>query len=278
MKNGAELQVVNQPVATPSGPTFLFENHDVRVQVGSDGSLWFVARDVAEALSITWTGHTLSKIPDGWITMVKLTTVTGVKETTAISEMAVYKLAFRSNKPEAERFTNWVAEVVLPAIRKTGGYHVSQQPSGIYEQATSKIRCGLEAGTAYKGLAKLLGCSESLANAQTVQFLKREIDLDATQLLAENVAETKDPLVIPTELAKEMGISAKKVNILLQQSGLQKRVEYESSGKIRKRWDLTPEGFEYAELLDVGKEHSDGTPVQQIKWFKQTTLKVLNNI
>ena len=278
MKNGAELQLINQPVATPSGPTFLFENHDVRVQVGGDGTLWFVARDVAEALGITWTGHTLSKIPDGWITMVKLTTVTGVKETTAISEMAVYKLAFRSNKPEAERFTNWVAEVVLPAIRKTGGYHVNQPPSGIYEQATSKIRCGLEAGTAYKGLAKLLGCSESLANAQTVQFLKREIDLDATQLLAENVAETKDPLVIPTELAKEMGISAKKVNILLQKSGLQNRVEYESSGKIRKRWDLTPEGFEYAELLDVGKEHSDGTPVQQIKWFKQKTLKVLNNI
>ena len=278
MKNGAELQLVNQPVATPSGPTFLFENHDVRVRVGEEGVLWFVAKDVAEALGIQWTSHTLGRISDAWKGVVKFTTPGGIQDLQCITEVAVYKLAFRSNKPEAERFTNWVAEVVLPAIRKTGGYHVSQQPSGIYEQATSKIRCGLEAGTAYKGLAKLLGCSESLANAQTVQFLKREIDLDATQLLAENVAETKDPLVIPTELAKEMGISAKKVNILLQQSGLQNRVEYESSGKIRKRWDLTPEGFEYAELLDVGKEHSDGTPVQQIKWFKQKTLKVLNNI
>ena len=39
-----------------------------------------------------------------------------------ISEPAVYKLAFRSNKPEADAFTNWVASEVLPAIRKTGKY------------------------------------------------------------------------------------------------------------------------------------------------------------
>ncbi len=40
-----------------------------------------------------------------------------------ISERAIYKLAFRSNKPEAEQFTNWVAEVV-EAIRKTGSYQL----------------------------------------------------------------------------------------------------------------------------------------------------------
>jgi hypothetical protein len=42
----------------------------------------------------------------------------------------VYKLAFRSNKPEADAFTNWVASEVLPAIRKTGGYRASpKQPA-----------------------------------------------------------------------------------------------------------------------------------------------------
>ena len=34
----------------------------------------------------------------------------------------MYKLAFRSNKPEADAFTNWVASEVLPSIRKTGKY------------------------------------------------------------------------------------------------------------------------------------------------------------
>ena len=37
-----------------------------------------------------------------------------------IKEGAVYKLAFSSNKPEAERFTNWIAGEVIPQIRKTG--------------------------------------------------------------------------------------------------------------------------------------------------------------
>lgn len=46
-----------------------------------------------------------------------------------ITEAAVYKLAFRSNKPEAERFTDWVAEEVIPQIRKTG--HYTPQQKGI---------------------------------------------------------------------------------------------------------------------------------------------------
>lgn len=39
-----------------------------------------------------------------------------------ITESGVYKLVFKSHKPNAEAFTDWVADEVLPAIRKTGGY------------------------------------------------------------------------------------------------------------------------------------------------------------
>ena len=44
---------------------------------------------------------------------------------TLINEAAVYKLAFRSNKPEADRFVNWVTGTVLPSIRRTGSYSIS---------------------------------------------------------------------------------------------------------------------------------------------------------
>lgn len=54
--------------------------------------------------------------------MCKLHIRRGTYETRLISEPAVYKLAFRSNKPQADAFTNWVASEVLPAIRKTGKY------------------------------------------------------------------------------------------------------------------------------------------------------------
>ena len=42
-----------------------------------------------------------------------------------INEAAVYKLAFRSNKPEADKFVNWVTGTVLPSIRRTGSYSIS---------------------------------------------------------------------------------------------------------------------------------------------------------
>lgn len=41
-----------------------------------------------------------------------------------LTESGVYKLVFRSNKPKAEKFTDWVTDEVLPAIRKEGKYEI----------------------------------------------------------------------------------------------------------------------------------------------------------
>lgn len=106
------------------------ENVNVRTQVINDEP-WFVAKDVAMALNITWSGHTLDNIPNEWTQMVKLTIngsdggVSDIRRMTLINEAAVYKLAFRSNKPEADRFVNWVTGTVLPSIRRTGNYSIS---------------------------------------------------------------------------------------------------------------------------------------------------------
>ena len=41
-----------------------------------------------------------------------------------VRESAVVKMAFKSNKPQAEAFTQFVAEEVIPSIRRTGAYVV----------------------------------------------------------------------------------------------------------------------------------------------------------
>lgn len=41
-----------------------------------------------------------------------------------LTECGVYKLIFKSNKPKAEEFANWVTDEVLPAINHTGKYEV----------------------------------------------------------------------------------------------------------------------------------------------------------
>ena len=39
-----------------------------------------------------------------------------------LTESGVYKLVFKSHKPNAEAFTDWIVDEVIPTIRKTGGY------------------------------------------------------------------------------------------------------------------------------------------------------------
>lgn len=100
---------------------------DIRSEV-INGEPWFVAKDIASALDISWNGKTLSSIPKEWQGMRKFHTPCGEYQgggeqlLTVINESAMYKLVFRSNKPEADRFVNWVAGEVLPSIRRTGTY------------------------------------------------------------------------------------------------------------------------------------------------------------
>lgn len=103
---------------------FQFSELDIRTATDEHGEVWFCAKDVCESLDITWSGATLENMPDNWITMLKLNTVTGEKDAIFINEAGMYRLIFRSNKPKAVEFANWVCETVLPEIRKAGFFGV----------------------------------------------------------------------------------------------------------------------------------------------------------
>ena len=55
-----------------------------------------------------------------------------------LTESGVYKLIFRSHKPEAERFSDWVTDELLPSIRKTGSYQKQLSP-----QEMMRIQLGM---------------------------------------------------------------------------------------------------------------------------------------
>lgn len=48
-----------------------------------------------------------------------------------ISESGLYKVATRSDKPEARKFQDWVTRDVLPAIRKDGEYIQGEEKAKI---------------------------------------------------------------------------------------------------------------------------------------------------
>lgn len=54
-----------------------------------------------------------------------------------LTESGVYKLVFKSRKPNAEKFTDWVTDEVLPTLRKTGYYEVPKKKEDKKEKLPS---------------------------------------------------------------------------------------------------------------------------------------------
>lgn len=100
---------------------------DVRA-ILRDGEPWFVAKDVAAALGYSNTADAVGKhckrVSDIAIHDVSSKQRRNVK---IIPESDLYRLAMRSRLESAEQFTDWVAEVVLPSIRKNGAYVYGQE-------------------------------------------------------------------------------------------------------------------------------------------------------
>ena len=101
---------------------FEYQHKQVRT-VLLEGQVWFVAKDVCAVLELVNSRQSVSSLSDKVKRAVTQTDSIGrPQQMTVISEAGVYKLAFRSSKPEAEKFTDWVAGEVIPQIRKTGRY------------------------------------------------------------------------------------------------------------------------------------------------------------
>ena len=109
----------------------IFENHEfgeVRTTV-IDGEPWFVAADVCRALDIGNSRQAMTRLDDDEKDTVTLNDgIPGNPEKTVVNEPGLYSLVLGSRKPEAKAFKRWITHEVIPAIRKTGGYHVPQSP------------------------------------------------------------------------------------------------------------------------------------------------------
>ena len=93
--------------------------------VTRDGEVWFIARDVAEALGYANDSDAISKHVDREDKGVaKCDTPGGTQELTVINESGLYSLILSSKLGSAKRFKRWVTSEVLPAIHKTGSYEM----------------------------------------------------------------------------------------------------------------------------------------------------------
>ena len=111
----------------------IFENEEfgkVRTII-KDGEPWFVGKDVAKILEYRNTKKALSdhvdeedKYQGDGVTIRD--PMGRVQHPTIINESGLYSLILSSKMPRAKEFKHWVTSEILPTIRRTGGYVVSE--------------------------------------------------------------------------------------------------------------------------------------------------------
>lgn len=183
----------------------IFENQEfgaVRT-VELDGEPWLVGKDVAQALGYINPRKALADhVDEEDKGVTKCDTLGGVQEMTIINESGLYSLVLSSKLPGAKKFRRWVTAEVLPAIRRTGGYRMPKDyPSALRALADAEEE-------------KLALRAENEQQRQAIaefQPLRQYIDtiLSSTGAIA------------TTQIAADYDISAKQLNKILHEEGLQ---------------------------------------------------------
>ncbi len=119
-----------------AAPVCVFENPEfgmVRTATDENGEPWFCAKDLCDALGYKKADNAVRQRVNPhdalkqcvWVEVGKKKDGTPAKRLTQmifVNESGFYALVLGSKLPSALMFKDWVTSVVLPQIRKTGGY------------------------------------------------------------------------------------------------------------------------------------------------------------
>ncbi|WP_439236734.1 P22AR C-terminal domain-containing protein [Lonepinella koalarum] len=117
-----------------SNQIFNFNSNPVRIEI-FDNQPHFCLLDVCGIFEIQNSRRVQSQMldPQGVRLAYTLAKDERQRRTAFINEPNLYRIIFRSEKPIAKEFQNWVFEEVLPQIRKTGQYAVQAEQLALPE-------------------------------------------------------------------------------------------------------------------------------------------------
>ena len=165
----------------------IFKNADfgeVRT-IEENGTVLFCGNDLAKALGYAVPRKALFDHCKG---VLKRNTLTdgGKQEMSFIPESDLYRLAFSSKLPAAEKFTDWVTTEILPTIRKHGAY---MTPDTL-DRMISSPEFGIKLLTALQ--------EERTQRAK----LESKVEADAPKVLFADAVSASNTSILVGELAK----------------------------------------------------------------------------
>ena len=174
-----------------------------------DNEPYFVGKDVAKILGYSNPRKALLDHVDNEDKGVtKCDTLGGMQELTVINESGLYSLILSSKLPNAKKFKHWVTSEVLPAVRKHGMYAI--------DDLIANPDLGIAALNALKEEREKNKKLEEKAMIQSQQIS----EMIPKASYYDVVLNCKD-LVSIGSIAKDYGWSAKKMNKILHEKGIQ---------------------------------------------------------
>lgn len=193
---------------------------DVRT-IMIEGKPYFCAKDIATALGYSNPRASVSRHCKG-VTKRYILTEGGNQEMSFIPEGDIYRLIIRSKLPSAEKFESWVMDEVLPQLRQTGSYSMTKQDSYMIEDPIERAKRWIEEQEEKRILEK-----ENEKLLQDTKIQQQVIgELQPKADYTDEILKSNSSMNI-SQIAKDYGMSAKAMNSLLHDLG----VQYKSNGQ-----------------------------------------------
>ncbi len=165
---------------------FNYEGQQLRT-VEENGVAWFVAKDIAVVLGYSyWQPNIVGHVPEIWKGIKRINTPGGYQEMLCLTENGVYFFLGRSDKPKAIPYQMWIAEEVMPSIRKHGMYVTPSKVEDILANPDSFI----EVLQAYK------------AERTKREALEAKVESDRPKVIFADALEVSKESILIGNLAK----------------------------------------------------------------------------
>lgn len=213
-----------------------------------DSEIWFVAKDVASALGYSVATDMTRNLDEDEKDMQTLHTLGGNQKLTIINESGLYSavLSITKRNPDrynkAREFKRWITGTVIPSIRKDGAYIQGEEKFKNNELSEEEFI--LQAMTILQS---------------KVERLKKENEIMKPKAEYHDTVLNSDNLLTVSEIAKDLGMSARKLNNILHENG----VQFKQSGTwmlYSKYQDLIKDGLCDYKVTEHG---------QQLKWTEK---------
>lgn len=197
----------------------IFEDEEfgkLRVIKDEDGKIFMSGIDAAKALGYKQPSDAVYRIcrdKDIVKKYVKYDNKPGGNTQVFISESGFYRLVMQSGLQSAEKFQDWVTDKVLPSIRETGMYATDKKIDEFIKDPDSFFKL-VDKWREERSLR--LEVEEKL-NEATLKLESQKDIVDYTN----EFLRIEDSDKLTTQISKEYGLSATKMNEILCELGIQ---------------------------------------------------------